>query len=127
MVSFTRDRIIPKGVVKLTIIASTYPAQVSKEIDFLVVDCQSTYNIILERATLNKLKGDINLLFKGEIPYNPRHRGNQRRPSPCKGMLSSHPSVREESYVDDRHLYQSLNSQKGHKRLRLSLEIHPRF
>ena len=127
LVSFTRDRIIPKGVVKLTIIASTYPAQVSKEIDFLVVDCPSTYNIILERATLNKLKGDINLLSKGEIPYNPQHRGNQKRPSPCKEMLSSHPSVKEESYVDDRHLYQSPNSQKGHKRLRLSLEIHPNF
>ena len=56
MVSFAGDKVIPKGFVKLTIIASTYPAQVFKEIDFLVVDCPSTYNIILERATLNKLK-----------------------------------------------------------------------
>ena len=56
LVSFTRDRVIPKGVVKLTIIAGTYPAQVSKEIDFLVVDCPSMYNFILGRPTLNKLK-----------------------------------------------------------------------
>ena len=48
LVSFTKDRVIPKGVVKLTIIASTYPTQVSKEIDFLVVDCPSTYNVILK-------------------------------------------------------------------------------
>ena len=54
LVSFTGDRVIPKGVVKLTIITGTYPAQVSKEIDFLVVDCPSTYNIILGRPTLNK-------------------------------------------------------------------------
>ena len=47
LVSFIGDRVIPKGVVKLTIITSTYPAQVSKEIDFLVVDCPSTYNVII--------------------------------------------------------------------------------
>ena len=56
MVSFTGDRVIAKGIVKLTIIASTYLAQVSKEIDFLMVDCPSTYNVILGRPTLNKLK-----------------------------------------------------------------------
>ena len=56
LVSFTGDRVIPKGVVKLTIIAGTYLAQVSKEIDFLVVDCSSTYNVILGRPILNKLK-----------------------------------------------------------------------
>ena len=47
LVSFTGDRVIPKGVVKLTIIRGTYLAQVSKEIDFLMVDCLSTYNVIL--------------------------------------------------------------------------------
>ena len=56
LVSFTGDRVVPKGVVKLTIIASIYPAQVSKEIDFLVVDCLLMYNIILGRLTLNKLR-----------------------------------------------------------------------
>ena len=47
LVSFIGDRVIPKGVVKLTIITGTYPAQVSKEIDFLVVDCSLTYNVII--------------------------------------------------------------------------------
>ena len=56
LVSFTRDRIIPRGIVTLIVIASTYPAQVTKEIDFLIVDCPSTYNIILGRPTLNKLR-----------------------------------------------------------------------
>ena len=56
LVSFTRDKVIPKGVVKLTIIVGTYPMQASKEIDFLMVDCPSTYNVILGRPTLNKLK-----------------------------------------------------------------------
>ena len=55
LVSFT-NKVIPKGIVKPIIIAGTYPAQVSKKIDFLVVDCPSTYNVILGQPTLNRLK-----------------------------------------------------------------------
>ena len=56
LVSFIRDRIIPRGIVTLIIIASIYPAQVTKEINFLIVDCPSTYNIILGRPALNRLR-----------------------------------------------------------------------
>ena len=56
LVSFTGDKIVPRGIVTLIVIASTYPAQVTKEIDFLIVDCLSTYNIILGRPTLNRLR-----------------------------------------------------------------------
>ena len=56
LVSFTGDRIIPKGIVTLSVIAGTYPAQVTKEVDFLIVDCPSTYNIILGRPALNRLR-----------------------------------------------------------------------
>ena len=56
LVSFTGDRITPRGIIRLTAIASTYPSQISKEIDFLVVDYSSTYNVILGQPTLNKLK-----------------------------------------------------------------------
>ena len=63
LVSFTGDRIIHKGVVKLTIVAGTYLAQVSKEIDFLVVDFPLTYNVILRRPTLNKLKAMTSIYY----------------------------------------------------------------
>ena len=56
LVSFTRDRIIPSGIITLSVIARTYLAQVIKEIDFLIVDCLSMYNIILGRPALNRLK-----------------------------------------------------------------------
>jgi len=56
LVSFTKDRIVPRGIVILTMIAGNYPAKVTKEIDFLIVDCLLTYNIILGRPTLNRLK-----------------------------------------------------------------------
>ena len=56
LVSFTGDRIVPRGIVTLTMIAGTYPAQITKEIDFLIVNCLSTYNIIIGRPALNKLR-----------------------------------------------------------------------
>ena len=56
LVSFTGDRIVPRGIVTLFVIVGTYPTQVTKEIDFLIVDCPSTYNIILGRLALNILK-----------------------------------------------------------------------
>ena len=56
LVSFIGDRIVPRGIVTLTVIVGTYPAQVNKEIDFFIVDCPSTYNIILGRPALNRLR-----------------------------------------------------------------------
>ncbi|XP_030939563.1 uncharacterized protein LOC115964376 [Quercus lobata] len=56
LVSFTRDRIVPRGIITLIVIAGTYPTQVTKEIDFLIVDYPLTYNIILGRLALNNLK-----------------------------------------------------------------------
>ena len=56
LVSFTGDKIVPRGIVTLTVIAGTYPAQVTKEIDYLIVNCLSTYNIILGRPALNRLR-----------------------------------------------------------------------
>ena len=56
LVSFTGDRIVPRGIITLTVIAGTYPAQITKKINFLKVDYPSTYNIILGRPTLHRLK-----------------------------------------------------------------------
>ena len=56
LVSFSGDRIIPRGIITLTVIAVTYPAQVTKEIDFLIVNCPLTYNIILGRPALYRLR-----------------------------------------------------------------------
>ena len=42
LVSFAGDRIILRCIITLTVIARTYLANVTKEIDFLIVDCPST-------------------------------------------------------------------------------------
>ena len=56
LVSFSGDRIYPKGIISLLVMARTHPAQVTKQVDFLIVDCPSSYNVILGRPTLNRLK-----------------------------------------------------------------------
>ena len=63
MVSFIEDKVIPKDVVKLTIIARTYPTQVSKDIDFLMVGCPLTYNVILGRLAFNKLEATTSTYY----------------------------------------------------------------
>ena len=80
LLSFTGDRIVPRGIITLTVIAGTYLAQVTKEIDFLIVDCPSTYNIILGRPTLNKLKAATStyyLKFKFPTAHGVEIRGDQ--------------------------------------------------
>jgi hypothetical protein len=56
LVGFTGDKVRPLGVVSLTIEAGTFPKQVRASVEFLVVDCPSTYNVIIGRPTLNKLR-----------------------------------------------------------------------
>jgi hypothetical protein len=55
LVGFTGDKVFPVGFVTLPITIGTYPKQVSKAVDFLVIDCPSTYNAIIGRPTLNRL------------------------------------------------------------------------
>ena len=63
LVSFTRDRIVLRGIITLTVIAGTYPAQITMEIDFLIVDCLSTYKVILGRPVLNRLKAAMSAYY----------------------------------------------------------------
>ena len=56
LISFSGDMVYPKGIVTLTITVGTYPRQLTCQLDFLVVDCLSSYNVIIGRPTLNKWK-----------------------------------------------------------------------
>ena len=51
LVSFNGDWIYPKGIIILLVIAGAYPAWITKQVDFLIVDCPSSYNVILGRPT----------------------------------------------------------------------------
>ena len=56
LVSFSKDQVYPKGIVTLTVAVGTYLVQLTRQLDFLVVDCPSSYNVIIGRLTLNKWK-----------------------------------------------------------------------
>ena len=53
LVGFGGSRIFPLGAVTLSVVVGDYPQQIIKDVTFLVVDCSSAYNAILERPTLN--------------------------------------------------------------------------
>ncbi|XP_075662991.1 uncharacterized protein LOC142632486 [Castanea sativa] len=53
LVRFSGDRVYPKGIVTLTMTVGTYLRQLTCQLDFLVVDCPSSYNVIIGRPTLN--------------------------------------------------------------------------
>nr|XP_023928468.1 uncharacterized protein LOC112039793 [Quercus suber] len=56
LVSFSGDRVYPKGIVTLAVTVGTNPRQLTRHMDFLVVDCPSSYNVIIGRRALNKWK-----------------------------------------------------------------------
>ena len=43
----------PVGTIMLTMVVGAYPQQIIKEVNFLVVDCSSSYNVIIGKLTLN--------------------------------------------------------------------------
>ena len=56
LVSFSGDHVYPKGIISLQITTRTYPAKVTRKVDFLIINCPLSYNVILGRPTLNHLK-----------------------------------------------------------------------
>ena len=64
LVSFSRDRVYLKWIISLSITIGTCPTQVTRNIDFLIDDCPSSYNFISGWPTANRLK---NLLLRHTV------------------------------------------------------------
>ena len=47
-VGFGGTRVFPLGTVTLSVTVGDYPQQITKDVTFLVVNCSSAYNAILE-------------------------------------------------------------------------------
>ena len=56
LVSFSGDRVYPKGIVTLTVTVGAQSRQLTCQLDFLMVECPSSYNVIIGRPTLNRWK-----------------------------------------------------------------------
>ena len=44
------------GIITLLVVVGSYPQQITREVNFLMVDCSSSYNAIIGRPTLNSWK-----------------------------------------------------------------------
>ena len=53
LVGFSGMKVQPIGTVTLSVVVGAYPQQVTKDMNFLVVDCSSSYNAIIGRPILN--------------------------------------------------------------------------
>ena len=73
LVSFNKDRVYPKGIISLQIIARTYPTEVMRMVDFLIVDCPLSYNVILRQPTLNCLKA-VTFTYCLKVKFPTPHR-----------------------------------------------------
>ena len=55
-VSFSGDKVYPRGIVTLTVTIGSYPLQVTNQYNFLVVDSPLSYNVIIGQPILNHWK-----------------------------------------------------------------------
>ena len=53
LVGFGGMKVQPVGTITLPMVVRSYPQQITKEVNFLVVDCSSSYTAIIGRPTLN--------------------------------------------------------------------------
>ena len=53
LIRFGGMKVLPVGTISLPVVVGSYPQQINKEVNFLVVDCSSSYNAIIGRLTLN--------------------------------------------------------------------------
>ena len=51
LVGFSGMKVQPVGTISLSVVMGTYPQQITKDVNFLVVDCSSSYNAIIGRPT----------------------------------------------------------------------------
>ena len=56
LVGFGGMKVQPVGTISLPMVVGAYPQQVTRNVNFLVVDCSSSYNAIIGRPTLNSWK-----------------------------------------------------------------------
>ena len=62
----------PVGTITLPVVVGSYSQQITKELNFLMMDCSSSYNAIIRRPTLNSWKvvtSTYHLLVKVPIEY----------------------------------------------------------
>ena len=76
LVGFGGIKVQPVGTISLPVVVGAYPQQITKNVNFLVVDCSSSYNAIIERPTLNSWKA-ITSTYHLSVKFQTEHRVGQ--------------------------------------------------
>ena len=53
LIGFGGMKVLPVGTIFLLVVVGTYPQHITEEVNFLIIDCSSSYNAIIGRPTLN--------------------------------------------------------------------------
>ena len=72
LVGFDGTKLFPMGTITLPITIGTYPQQLTKEVNFLVLNCSFAYNAIIGHPTLNAWRAatsTYHLLVKFPMEY----------------------------------------------------------
>ncbi|XP_065617836.1 uncharacterized protein LOC136062569 [Quercus suber] len=87
LVGFGGIKVFPIGSITLSVTVGDYPRELTRNVMFLMVDCSSAYNGILERPTLNSWKAatsTYHLMIKFPTDYGIGElRGNQVTAREC--------------------------------------------
>ena len=80
-------KVQPVGTITLPVVVGSYPQRITKEVNFLVVDCSSSCNAIIRRLNLNNWKAvtsTYHLSVKFPIEYGIRQaQGDQLATREC--------------------------------------------
>ena len=72
LVGFRGMKVQPVGTITLPVVVGAYPQQVTKNVNFLVVDCSSSYNAIIGRPTLNSWKA-VTSIYHLSVKFPTEH------------------------------------------------------
>ena len=90
LVVFGGMKVQPVGTVTLPVVVGAYLQQVARDMNFLVVDCLSSYNAIIGKPTLNSWKAvtsTYHLSVKFPTEWS---RTSAKRPTSSKRVLPGH-------------------------------------
>ena len=76
LVDFGRIKVQPVGTVTLPVVVGAYPQQVVRDVNFLVVDCSFSYNVIIGMPTLNSWKA-VTSTYHLSVKFPTEHRIGQ--------------------------------------------------
>ena len=63
LIEFGGMKVLPIGIISLPIVVGSYPQQINKEVNLLIVDCSSLYNAIIGRPNLNSWKATMSTYY----------------------------------------------------------------